>query len=274
MALAEALKSNTTLKELTSAALPSNPPADALRPHEHARSLHWPSSLVPSPFVQPPIQQPRPRGWHGARRGPQEQHHPRKAGVCCPAIKPTCPCATVFPSPPRFRASHALPRSLEASQHLPRARALHATSHSLRVSRTSPARAQPTHSLHTHAEQVACLPPHRCHPRPRTPRGPRPRPPLPTGGWRARAHPPACNLPVAGCRVTTSAPTPSRPSQRPPATASSWSSSKPAGSGLQLHVLYLQQAATVRDTTGLRRRGVFPHLTAYVSPFSGRPFNV
>ena len=76
MALAEALKSNTTLTELKSAALPSNPPADALRPHEQARSLHWPSSLSPSPFAQPPIQQARPQGWHGARRGPQEQHHP------------------------------------------------------------------------------------------------------------------------------------------------------------------------------------------------------
>ena len=28
-----------------------------------------------------------------------------------------------------------------------------------------------------------------------TPRGPRPRPPLPTGGWRARLHPPACTCP-------------------------------------------------------------------------------
>ena len=38
MALAEALKSNTTLKTLVSAALPSNPPAHALRPHSmHAR---------------------------------------------------------------------------------------------------------------------------------------------------------------------------------------------------------------------------------------------
>jgi hypothetical protein len=35
------------------------------------------------------------------------------------------------------------------------ARALPATSHSLRVSRTSPARAQPTHSLHTH--RASCL---------------------------------------------------------------------------------------------------------------------
>jgi hypothetical protein len=38
MALAEALKSNTTLEWLKSAALPSNPPADALRPHSmHTR---------------------------------------------------------------------------------------------------------------------------------------------------------------------------------------------------------------------------------------------
>jgi len=38
IALVEALKSNTTLKTLESAALPSNPPAHALRPHSmHAR---------------------------------------------------------------------------------------------------------------------------------------------------------------------------------------------------------------------------------------------
>jgi hypothetical protein len=68
-------------------------PADALRPHEHARSLHWPSSPFPSPFAQPRRQLPRPRGWHGDRRGPQEQHHPREAPVCCPAIEPTRRCA-------------------------------------------------------------------------------------------------------------------------------------------------------------------------------------
>ena len=237
MALAEALKSNTTLKRLESAALPSNPPADALLPHEHARSLHWPSSLFPSPCAQPRHQRPRPRGWHGARRGTQEQHHPQEADVCCPAIKPTCPCVTVFPSPPRFRASHALPRSLEASQHPPRPRLTRDQPFPACVSDES--RTRTAHTQPAHTEQVACLPPSHCHPRPRTPRGPRPRPPLPTGGWRARSHPPACNLPVAGCSTTSSAPTPSRPSERPPATASGWRSSKPAGSGLQLHVLYL-----------------------------------
>ena len=168
MALAEALKSNTTLEWLESAALPSNPPAHAARSFPALRA-----SVHLTPFLVP---------WEHLNTRP--------------------------------------------------ARALHVTSHSLRVSRTSPARAQPTHSLHTHTEQVACLPPHRCHSRPLTPRGPRPCPLLPTGGWRARAHPPACNLPVAGCSTTNSAPTPSRPSERPPATASSWSSSKTAGSGL------------------------------------------
>ena len=43
MALAEALKSNTTLKELKSAALPSNPPAHA--------QLH--ASLYFTPFLAP-----------------------------------------------------------------------------------------------------------------------------------------------------------------------------------------------------------------------------
>eukprot|EP00964_Phaeocystis_antarctica_P114315 scaffold78295_cov57-Phaeocystis_antarctica.AAC.1 len=44
MALAEALKGNTTLTSLKSAALPSNPLARASRPQQHARSLHPPFS--------------------------------------------------------------------------------------------------------------------------------------------------------------------------------------------------------------------------------------
>ena len=94
MALAEALKSNTTLEELESAALPSRPPVYTFKPRQHARALHLPlPSLTPSmtPFTQPWPQRARPRGWHGARRGPQEQHSPQKALVCCPAIEPTRP---------------------------------------------------------------------------------------------------------------------------------------------------------------------------------------
>jgi hypothetical protein len=159
MALAEALKSNTTLTELRSAALPSNPPAHALRPHEHARSLHWPSSPFPSPFAQPRGQRPRPRGWHGARRGTQEQHHPQEADVCCPAIKPTCPCVTVFPSPPRFRASHALPRSLEASQHPPRPRLTRDQPFPACVSDESRTRTAHTQPAHAQCKLLACLPP-------------------------------------------------------------------------------------------------------------------
>jgi hypothetical protein len=92
MALAEALKSNTTLTELESAALPSNPPAHALRPHSmHARCT-GPLHCFPSPFAQASRKRPRPRGWHVARRGPQEQHHPHGARVCCSAIEPIRRC--------------------------------------------------------------------------------------------------------------------------------------------------------------------------------------
>ena len=235
MALAEALKSCTGLTELKSAALPSNPPAHALRPHSmHAHCtgpLHF--------FLR------RLRSLRSNLLGPE-------GGMAlAEALKSNTTLKTLWsaalPSNPPAHASRSFP-ALRASVHLTPflvpwehlntrpARALHATSHSLRVSRTSPARAQPTHSLHTQSKLLACRHAH-CHPRPRTPRGPRPRPPLPTGGWRARAHPPACNLPVAVWWATASAPTPSRPSERPPATASSWrTSSKPAGSGLQLHV--------------------------------------
>ena len=34
----------------------------------------------------------------------------------------------------------------------------------------------------------------------RTPRGPWPRPSLPTGGWRARVHPPSCTFPLQAVR--------------------------------------------------------------------------
>ena len=48
MALAEALKSNTTLKTLRSAALPLNPPAHASRSFTAAHaSVHFPPFLFP-----------------------------------------------------------------------------------------------------------------------------------------------------------------------------------------------------------------------------------
>ena len=137
------------------------------------------------------------------------------------------------------------------------------------------------HTACTHTEQVACLPPRHCHPRPRTPRGPRPRPPLPTGGWRARAHPPACNLPVAGCGAPASTQAaggeaePSGPSERPPATASGCGSSKPAGSGLQLHVsLASGRGAVLLDCVEGVSKGAGCSYILQLSPFSGRPFNV
>eukprot|EP00964_Phaeocystis_antarctica_P001632 scaffold860_cov57-Phaeocystis_antarctica.AAC.2 len=69
-------------------------------------------------------------------------------------------------------------------------------SHSLRVPRTSPARAQPTRGLRIHgahgrprANTLAAAT------RARTRRGPRPRPPLPTGVWPVRVHAPTCTCP-------------------------------------------------------------------------------
>ena len=98
MALAEALKSNTTLKELGSAALPSIPLVHAFSP----RSAHacCTCSCSPSllPCAQALRQQSRPRGRHGARRGAQEQHDPRAPLVCCPAIEPIRSCLAAAPS--------------------------------------------------------------------------------------------------------------------------------------------------------------------------------
>jgi len=236
MALAEALKTNTTLTELRSAALPSTPPAHALRPHSmHARCtgpLHC--------FLR------RLRSLDYNKLGPEGGMVLAEALTSNTTLELLMSAA--LPSNPPAHASRSFP-ALHASVHLTPflvlpwkhlntcpARALHATNHSLRVSRTSPARAQPTHSLHTH--RASCL--LAAAPVPPTPPHPAwtaATPFFAHGGWRARAHPPACNLPVAVWWATTSAPTPSRPSERPPATASSFrGSSKPAGSGLQLHV--------------------------------------
>jgi hypothetical protein len=227
--VAAALETNTTLTTLECAQL--GPPSN--QGQGLAVSLETPTLpalallILASLCAQPQRQQARPRGWHGARRGPQEQHHPQDAGVCCPAIEPTRPCVTVFPSPPRFRASHALPRSLQASQHPPRPRLTRDQPFPACISDESRTRTAHTQPAHTQSKSLACRRGH-CHPRPRIPRGPRPRPPLPTGAWRARAHPPACNLPVAGWGATASAPTPSRPSERPPAAASAASAAPPA----------------------------------------------
>ena len=58
---------------------------------------------LPLPCAQARLQQPRPRGWHGARRGPEEQHGPQDARVCCPAIEPTRPC---LEAPQHARSLH------------------------------------------------------------------------------------------------------------------------------------------------------------------------
>ena len=201
MALAEALKSNTTLKWLGYAA--RCPAIEPTHPCLATLSMHGALALptLPLPFAQPRPQQPRPRGWHGARRGPQEQHHPHGAPVCCPAIKPTCPCVTVFPSPPRFRASHALPRSLGASQHPPRPRLTRDQPFLACVSDASRTRTAHTQPAHTQSKWLACRRTGATHaPAPRVDRGhallcPR------VGGERVRTLPPAtCSSQAAGQR--------------------------------------------------------------------------
>eukprot|EP00964_Phaeocystis_antarctica_P154945 scaffold123892_cov46-Phaeocystis_antarctica.AAC.1 len=93
--VAAALKTNTTLTALECAQLgrPSNevPRDGLLGPTAFNAPCTRPFHL-PLPFAQPLQEQPRPRGWHGARRGPQGEHDPHVARVCCPAIEPTRPC--------------------------------------------------------------------------------------------------------------------------------------------------------------------------------------
>ena len=219
MALAEALKSCTGLTELKSAALPSNPPAHALRPHSMHAHCTGPLHFFLRRLRSLQFNELGPEGGMALAEALKSNTTLKTLESAALPSNPPAHAARPFPA---LRASVHLTPFLVPWKHLNATpvRALHATSLSLRVSRTSPARAQPTHSLHTHRASCLLAAAH-CHSRPRTPRGPRPRPPLPMGGWRARAHPPACNLPVAGWVITTSAPTPSRPSERPPATASS-----------------------------------------------------
>jgi hypothetical protein len=92
--VAAALATNTTLTELECAQL-----GQPLEPRARVGCLAGGPHTLPalallilaSPFAQARRQQPRPRGWHGARRGPQEQHHPHGAPVCCalPSNPPT-----------------------------------------------------------------------------------------------------------------------------------------------------------------------------------------
>jgi hypothetical protein len=154
MALAEALKSNTTLTELRSAALPSNPPAHALRPHSMDARCTGPLHV----FLR------RLRSLGGNKLGPEGGMALAEALKSNTTLKwllsaalPSNPPAHASRSFPALRASVHLTPFLVPWKHLKTrpARALHATSHSLRVSRTSPARAQPTHSLHT--RRASCL---------------------------------------------------------------------------------------------------------------------
>eukprot|EP00964_Phaeocystis_antarctica_P020101 scaffold11099_cov65-Phaeocystis_antarctica.AAC.1 len=110
--VAAALKTNTTLTTLKCAQLgrPSNqvPRVGFLvRPHRHATLPALALFTVLSPFAQPQRQRPRPRGWHGARRGAQGQHDPHVARVCCPAISnPLARASRALDIHPSFRAFH------------------------------------------------------------------------------------------------------------------------------------------------------------------------
>ena len=158
MAFAEALKGNTTLTYLRSAALPSNPLARASRAldmHPSFRALHPPPPLLAR--VSTP---PRPR---------RERDQP------FPACAPDQSCT---------RTAHTRPAHTRSTWPPPRQH------------------------------------PRRCHPRPH-PAWTAATPSVAHGCVacaRARTH---LHLPVAAWGPTTSATTPSRPSKRPPAAASS-----------------------------------------------------
>ena len=119
---------------------------------------------LPLPCVQPRREQPRPRGWHGARRGPEEQYHPRDARVCCPAIEPTAhalrPDSMIahctLPFPPCLRRAHRLNRNNlgpEGGMALAEALKSNTTLKELRsaaLPSTLPAHALRPHSMHAH----------------------------------------------------------------------------------------------------------------------------
>eukprot|EP00964_Phaeocystis_antarctica_P020907 scaffold11571_cov57-Phaeocystis_antarctica.AAC.1 len=134
MPLAEALKGNTTLTTLQSAA----PPSRTHSPVRHGPTACTLAALALftflSPCAQPPQQQPWPRGWHGARRGPQGQHDSHVPQVCCPAHR-THPPVRPGPLTCTHHSVHSPPLLLGRVSTPPR-RALNATSHSLRVPRT------------------------------------------------------------------------------------------------------------------------------------------
>ena len=156
--VAAALKTNTTLTELGCAQLgrPSNQ-GQGLAVLLGGPTLAALALLtLPSPCAQPPPQQARPRGWHGARRGPEEQYHPHVPPVCCPAIEPTRPCVTVLHSPPCFRVCHPLPLPLEASQQPPRPRLKRDQPFPACVPDESRTRTAHTPPAHTQSTLLAC----------------------------------------------------------------------------------------------------------------------
>ena len=203
---------------------------------------------LPSPFAQPQRQQPRPRGWHGARRGPEGKYDSQDTRVCCPAIVRThppmlygpitCTLAAHWAFSPAFAVCADSPRTTSAPRaawrsprHSREIRPSHSSSllpchrthppmrqgpsqpsmlpctsppssflRSIttpprpRLKRDSPfpacapdeSRARTAHKppAHTQSTLLACRSAHTlaATTHARTPRGPRPRPPLPTRG--------------------------------------------------------------------------------------------
>ena len=145
MALAEALKSNTTLKELKSAALPSNPLAHTFKPH----STYVLCTCSFSPCLC------------GVRRLRDNELGPEGGMALAEALKSNTTLKEL--------ESAALPSNPLAPAQLPcisphssflrclssPARSLIATSHSLLVPRISPAHAQPINGLHTQEHAAA-----------------------------------------------------------------------------------------------------------------------
>ena len=191
MALAEALKGNTTLTSLESAALPSNPLAHASRPH----SMHV-AALARFTFLC------RVRSLHYNNLGPEGGMALAEALKSNTTLKTLWSAALPSNLPAHasrsftaLRASVCVTPFLFPWKHLNThpARALNATSHFLRVSRMSPAR---PHTGCTYTEHVACLPP--C-------QQPRPRHPAWTAATPSFAHcmvggVRACTLPLAPAR--------------------------------------------------------------------------
>ena len=170
-------------------------PRPRLTRDQHARSLQlpFPPSVAVCAASSSPTSAAR-RAWRLPR--PSREIRPSRRSSLLPCHRTHPPVRQGPSQASMLPYISPLPLSLEASQHRP-ARASNATSQSLRVSRMSPARAQPTHSLRIH--RAHCL----------LAAAPTPSPPPPTPAPRvdrghARLCPRvggvrACTLPLATC---------------------------------------------------------------------------